>query len=65
VTNTTAASKFILRGPESALIKIPSFRPYLIKFSTTVSFEANLTPQHSHLEALLLSKFWSERGDFN
>ena len=27
----------------------------------TVSYEANLAAQFSHLE----SKFWSERGDFN
>ena len=30
--------------------------------SKTVSYEVNLTLQHSHLEVLLLSKFWPERG---
>ena len=32
-----------LRGPESASIEIPSFRPHFIKFSKTVSYEVNLT----------------------
>ena len=54
-----------LRGPESASIEIPPFRPYFIKFSKTISYEVNLTWQHSHLEELLLSKFESESGDFN
>ena len=45
-----------LRGPESASIEIPSFRPHFIKFSKTVSYEVNLPSQHSHLEVLLLSK---------
>ena len=48
-----------LRGPESVSIEIP---PFL--FSKTVSYEVNLTTQHSHLEVLLLSKFWSERRGF-
>ena len=43
------------RDPESASIEIPTFRPQLI-FMKYV----NLTSQRSHLEALLLSKFWSE-----
>ena len=38
--------------------------PQYIKFSKTASYEVNLTSQHSHLEVLLLSKFWSEMGDF-
>ena len=38
---------------------------HFIKISKTVSYEVNLTSQHSHLEVLLLSKFGSERGDFN
>ena len=54
-----------LKGPESASIEIPPFRPHFIKFSKTVSYEVNLTSQHSHLEVLLIRKFWSERGDFN
>ena len=29
------------------------------------SNQRNLTSQHSHLEVLILSKFGSERGDFN
>ena len=33
------------------------FRPHFIKFSKTVTYEVNLTSQHSHLEAVLLSKF--------
>ena len=49
------------RGPESASTEIPPFRPHLIKFSKTVFYEANLTSQHSQLEVLLPSKFWSER----
>ena len=55
-----------LRGPESVSIEIHPFRPYFIKFSKIVSYEVNLTTQqHSHLEVLLLSKFGSEREDFN
>ena len=54
-----------LRGPEYASIEIPPFRPHFIKFSKTVFYEVNLTSQQSHLEVLLLSKFWSERGNFN
>ena len=54
VTNTTAASKYVqctyLRGQESASIEISSFRPHFINFSKTVSYEVNLTTQHSHLE---------------
>ena len=46
------------RGPESVSIKI-------INFSKTVFYEVNLVSQSSHLEVLLLSKFGSERGDFN
>ena len=53
------------RGPESASIEIPSFRPHLINFSKTVFYEVNLVSQCSHLEVHLLSKFGSERGDFN
>ena len=30
-----------------------------------VSYGVNLMSQCSHLELLLLSKFWSERDDFN
>ena len=46
VTNTTAAS----RGPESASMEIPLFRPHFIKLSKTVFYEVNLTSQCSHLE---------------
>ena len=46
-----------LRGPESASIKIPPFRLYFIKFSKSVSYEVNLTPQCSHLEVHLLNTF--------
>ena len=38
--------------PESASIEIPPFRPHFINFSKTVSYEANLTLQCSHLEEL-------------
>ena len=55
VTNTTAAS---------ASIEIPPFRPHFIKFSKTVFYEVNLTSQHSHLEALLQSKFGLKGGIF-
>ena len=34
-------------------------------FSKKGSNEVNLTSQCSHLEVLLVSRFWSERGDFN
>ena len=54
-----------LGGPESASIEIPSFRPHFTKFKKTVYYEVNLVSQCSHLELLLLSKFGSERGDFN
>ena len=59
VTNTTAASKYMPKGP-----RIPLFRPHFIKFSKTFFYEVNLTSQRSHLEVLLIIKFWSERGDF-
>ena len=54
-----------LGGPEYASIEILPFRPHYLKLSETVSFQVNLTSQYSHLEVLLLNKFWSERGDFN
>ena len=54
-----------LRGPESASTEIPPFRPHFIKCSKTVSYDVNLTSQRTHLEVLFLSKFGSERGDFN
>ena len=65
VTNTTVASKYnvhtYLRGLESGSIEIPPFQTSLHRI------QVNLTSQHSHLdlEVLLLSKFWSERRDFN
>ena len=52
-------------GPESASIEIPPFRSHFIQFSKTVFYKVNLTSQHSHLEVLLLSKFGSERANFN
>ena len=54
-----------LRVPESASIEIPPFRSHFIKLSKTVFYEVNLVSQCSHLKVLLLSKFGSERGDFN
>ena len=54
-----------LGGPESASIEIPPFRPHFINFSKTVFYEVNLVSQCSYLEVLLLSKFGSDRGDFN
>ena len=51
-----------LRCPESTSIEIPLFRLHFIEFSKTLSYEVNLASQCSHLELLLLSKFWS---DFN
>ena len=59
------ASKYILKGPESASIEIPSFRPQFIKFSKTVFYEVNFVTQCSHLEILLLSNLGFESGDFN
>ena len=47
-------------GPESASIEIPPFRPHFTKCSKTVFYEVNLTLQHSHLDVLLQSRFWSE-----
>ena len=41
--------------------KNPPFGPHFKFFSKTVSYQVNLTLQHSHLEVLLLSRFWSER----
>ena len=60
-----ADQSIYLRGPESASFKIPPFRPHFIKFPKSVFYEVNLVSQCSHLEVLLLSKFGSERGDFN
>ena len=53
-----------LGGTESASIEILPFTPHFMKFSKTF-FEVKLVSQCSHLEVLLLSKFGSERGDFN
>jgi hypothetical protein len=64
VTNTTAASKYIPKRPRICNNWNPPLGPHYIKFSKTASYEVNLTSQHSHLEVLLLSKFWSEMGDF-
>ena len=50
-----------LKGVEFASIESHPFRPDFIKFSKTISYEVNFTSQCSHLEVLLLSKFW----DFN
>ena len=41
--------------------KVPSFGLHWIK----VFYDLNLASQRSNLEILLLSKFWSKRGDFN
>ena len=60
--NTTAASKYIPRRPESASIEIPPFRTHFKKISKTVSYAVNFVSQCSHLEVLLLIKFGSERG---
>ena len=49
-----------LRCPESTSIEIPLFRLHFIEFSQTLSYEVNLASQCSHLEVLLLSKFWSD-----
>ena len=62
-TNTTAASKYPPMRPRISINWYPPFRPHFIKLSKTVFYEVNLTSQHSHLEVLLQSKFWSERGD--
>ena len=43
-------------------IKITPFEPHFIKFPKTVSYEVNLASQRSHLEVILLSKFWSKKG---
>ena len=53
------------RGSESASIEIPPFRSHFIKFSKTVFYQVNLVSQCSHSKVHLLSKFGSERGDFN
>ena len=53
------------KGPESASIQIPTFRTLFIKFSKTVFYQVNIVSQYLHLEVHLLSKFGSERGDFN
>ena len=58
VTNTTAASKYIPKR-HSIYINL------LHKIFKNCFYEANITPKHSHLEALLLSNFGSEKGDFN
>ena len=42
VTNTTAASMDIPKRPRICI------RPHFIEFSKTVSYEVNLTSQHSH-----------------
>ena len=65
VTNTAESKHTYLGGPESASIEIPPFRPHFIKFSKSVFYQVNLVSQCSYLELHLLSKFGSERGDFN
>ena len=42
--------------------KIPPLGPHFIKFSENL---VNLAAQSLHLEVVLLSKLWSERGDFD
>ena len=59
---TTTALK--CKQPLSTRIKIPPFGPYFMKFSKTVFYELNLALQSSDLEALVLSKFWSEKRGF-
>ena len=65
VTNTSTASKYIPRRTRIASIEIPPFRPHFNKILKTVFYKVNLVSQCSLLEVLLLSKFGSERGDFN
>ena len=60
LTSTTGC-----RGQESVSIEIPPFRQHFTKSSKTVFYQVNLVSQCSHLEVFLLSKFGSERGDFN
>ena len=43
-------------------IEIPPFRTSLHKITKPVSYEVKFALQCSHLELLLLSKFWSEKG---
>ena len=62
VTNTTAASKNIPKRPR---ICINWNQTSLHKFFENCFHEVNLTSQQSHLEIYLLSKCWSESGDFN
>jgi hypothetical protein len=45
-----------LRGPKSASMEIPPFRPHFITFSKMLTFRG--------MYSLLISKFGSERGDF-
>ena len=54
VTNTTAASKYIPKSPESTSIEILSLRPHFIEFKKIVFYIVNLVSQCSHLEGLLL-----------
>ena len=65
VTNTSTASKYIPKRPRICINWNPTFRPHILNFSKSVSYEVNITSQHSHLEVLLLRKFGSEMGDFN
>ena len=60
-SETTAALKLMTLGILINKNQNPPFGLHLIIFSITVSYEGNLTSQRSYLEALLLSRFWSER----
>ena len=53
-----------IKGSGGTLSTISQFGQHFTKFSKTVSYEVNIAAQSSHLEVLLLSKFWSEMGKF-
>ena len=66
LTNTTTASKYIPRRTRISINLSPPFQSSLHKiFKNWFMKYINLVSQCSYLEVLLLSKFDSERGDFN
>ena len=73
VKNTTVASNYIPKGPRICInwnlpfhfSDLSSYDKIFKSCFSAVFYQVNLTWQQSHLGALLLSKFWSERRIFN
>ena len=65
VTNTPTASKYIPRRPKISINWNPPFQTSLHRILKNCFLWSKSYFELSHLEVILLSKFWSERGDFH